>query len=383
MHYVPCFLTNLVSASIIADKGVYFDTQHEYLHTNRVTKYYALRNGCYYLLENNKTTIPTAAGPKSATPKLNSKGAFLAGKGVSKTPTTETRIVPGTKARSLPPADATILSPKESESTLLATESKIMLLITETIESSIALSDTETRAMPTIETTTVLTDVFPAVIATIEAEILSITELETLFSDVIATRQPTIVLSAVIATIKAELTSNKESTVTITTIMESETVFPDTTPLSLGGGIYPNTPIPLSLKADSGVTVTKALDQLASPAISVTTATKALPLLVTLAITATTATTISPQLAFLAILTMVATYFTDQLAIIGILAMVATYFTDQLGILAIIAMVTIIYLLQQAFLAFLAMNDNPKDTWLGSVLHNTLFEDNNLRTLRL
>ena len=53
VHYVPGFLTNLVSASILADKGVYFDTQHERLHTNGVTKYYAPRHGRHYLLENN------------------------------------------------------------------------------------------------------------------------------------------------------------------------------------------------------------------------------------------------------------------------------------------------------------------------------------------
>ncbi|MCJ1229756.1 hypothetical protein MMC12_006426 [Toensbergia leucococca] len=148
--------------------------------------------------------------------------------------------------------------------------------------------------------------------------------------------------------------------------MKSETVFSDATPvhLSLGGGIYPNTPIPLSLKADLGMTVTKALDQLVTPAILVTTTTKVLPQLVTSAITATTATTTLPQLAFLAILTMVATYFTDKLRTLAILAITATF-----------------YLQQQELSTFLATGNSSKITWLGSLSHITQITFNNLQML--
>ncbi len=46
-------MTNLVSGSMLADKGLYFDTQHEHLNVSGVTIFYAPRRGKRYLLENN------------------------------------------------------------------------------------------------------------------------------------------------------------------------------------------------------------------------------------------------------------------------------------------------------------------------------------------
>ena len=66
VHYVPDFLTNLVSASLLADKELYFDTQHKHLHINGVTKYYALRHDQHYLLENNKTSTTTLLASEEA-----------------------------------------------------------------------------------------------------------------------------------------------------------------------------------------------------------------------------------------------------------------------------------------------------------------------------
>ena len=80
VHYVPGFLINLVSASLLADKELYFDTQHKHLHINGVTKYYASRYGWYYLLENNKMSITTLSA---------SEEAFFINKEVVKMGTTE------------------------------------------------------------------------------------------------------------------------------------------------------------------------------------------------------------------------------------------------------------------------------------------------------
>ena len=185
-----------------------------------------------------------------------------------------------------------------------------------------------------------------------------------MFPDITAIRQPTIVLPAVMATTEAELTSIKESKATTIAITKSETVFPDTTPmpLSLRGGNSLNTPIPLSLEANSGTTATKALNLLATLAISVTTATKVLPQLATLAIMASMATTILPLLTILAILAAIATKASYQPVNSENLAMAASKLTDQLVTLAILAVRTTFYLQQQGFLAFPAMDDNSKDT---------------------
>ena len=80
VHYVPGFLTNLVSASLLADKELYFNTQHEHLHVNRVIRYYAPRHNQYYLLENNKTSTTTLSA---------SEEAFFTNKEVVKMGTTE------------------------------------------------------------------------------------------------------------------------------------------------------------------------------------------------------------------------------------------------------------------------------------------------------
>ena len=71
VHYVPDFPINLISASILAEKALYFDTQHKRLHINGITKFFAPRHGWHYLLENNMATQPTSAGSKEAFPTDN------------------------------------------------------------------------------------------------------------------------------------------------------------------------------------------------------------------------------------------------------------------------------------------------------------------------
>lgn len=56
--YVPEFMINIVSESILKDKEVHFDTQHRHLHRNGVPFVNLTRSGGHYVIENNTASTP-------------------------------------------------------------------------------------------------------------------------------------------------------------------------------------------------------------------------------------------------------------------------------------------------------------------------------------
>lgn len=54
--YVPDFMVNVVAGSILAGKGLHFDTQYLHLHRNGVTAIHVLQVGAHYVLEDNRKT---------------------------------------------------------------------------------------------------------------------------------------------------------------------------------------------------------------------------------------------------------------------------------------------------------------------------------------
>lgn len=54
--YVPDFMVNIVAGSILADKGLHFDTEHSHLHRKGVPVVLVPRVGAHYVLEDNRTS---------------------------------------------------------------------------------------------------------------------------------------------------------------------------------------------------------------------------------------------------------------------------------------------------------------------------------------
>lgn len=65
--YVPDFMVNIVSGSILEDKGLDFDTQHRHLHRNGAAVVLVSRVGGHYVLENNKIAPKEAASFTTST----------------------------------------------------------------------------------------------------------------------------------------------------------------------------------------------------------------------------------------------------------------------------------------------------------------------------
>ena len=56
VSYVPDFMVNIVAGSILADKGLHFDTAHSHLHRNGTPVVVVPRIGAHYVLEDNRTS---------------------------------------------------------------------------------------------------------------------------------------------------------------------------------------------------------------------------------------------------------------------------------------------------------------------------------------
>ena len=52
--YISDFMVNVVAGSILADKGLHFDTQHRHLHRNGSAVFLVPRIGAHYVLEDNR-----------------------------------------------------------------------------------------------------------------------------------------------------------------------------------------------------------------------------------------------------------------------------------------------------------------------------------------
>ena len=60
--YISNFATNLISISILENKGLYFFPLKRCLtNSNQKPRFFFIRNGSYYILEDNSNNLPIAA----------------------------------------------------------------------------------------------------------------------------------------------------------------------------------------------------------------------------------------------------------------------------------------------------------------------------------
>ena len=59
--YIPDFMVNVVAESILADKGLHFDTQHRHLHRNGSAVFLVPRISAHYVLEDNRESKEVSA----------------------------------------------------------------------------------------------------------------------------------------------------------------------------------------------------------------------------------------------------------------------------------------------------------------------------------
>jgi len=64
--YVPDFMVNVVAGSILADKGLHFDTQHSHLHRNGTPVVLVPRVGGHYVLEDNSKGVAASFAATAA-----------------------------------------------------------------------------------------------------------------------------------------------------------------------------------------------------------------------------------------------------------------------------------------------------------------------------
>ena len=73
--YIPDFMVNVVSGSMLEDKGIHFVPEHRLLHHNGQTMMLVTRNGGHYVLEDNtENSITKSSGTFAGTKPVNKSG---------------------------------------------------------------------------------------------------------------------------------------------------------------------------------------------------------------------------------------------------------------------------------------------------------------------